>query len=101
MEAVTLSTDVEILEEAKNYYEWLYMTRTVDVNVHDNIFSPEVPETKLGNNQKEFSEGLLSVTECLESLKTMESGKSPGMDGIPAEFYKVFWDDLSPFLLLL
>ena len=29
----------------------------------------------------------------------MESGKSPGTDGIPAEFYKVFWDDLSPFLL--
>ena len=29
----------------------------------------------------------------------MESGKSPGMDGIPAEFYKVFLDDVSPFLL--
>ena len=28
------------------------MTTTVDVNVHDNIFFPEVPETKLGNNQK-------------------------------------------------
>ena len=29
----------------------------------------------------------------------MESGKLPGTDGIPAEFYKVFWDDLSPFFL--
>ena len=29
----------------------------------------------------------------------MESGKSPGTGGIPAEFYKVFWDDLSPFLV--
>ena len=35
------------------------------------------------NNQKEFCEGVLSVTECLESLKTMEADKSPGMDGIP------------------
>ena len=94
-----LSTDVEILEEAKNYYERLYTTATVDVNVYDNIFFPEVPETKLGNNKKESCEGLLSATECLESLKTMESGKSPGTDGIPAEFYKVFWDDLSPFLV--
>ena len=51
------------------------------------------------NNQKEFCEGVLSVTECLESLKTMESDKSPGMDGIPAEFYKGFWDELSPFLV--
>ena len=33
-----LSTDVEILEEAKNYYECLYTTTTVGVNVHDNNF---------------------------------------------------------------
>ena len=39
------------------------------------------------------------LARCLECLKTMESGKSPGTDGIPAEFYKVFWDDLFPFLL--
>ena len=34
-----LLTDVEILDEAKNYYEHLYMTATVDVNDHDSIFS--------------------------------------------------------------
>ena len=93
------STDEEILDEAKNYYEHLYTTTSVDVSDYDNLFFPEVTETKLGNNQKESCEGLLSATECLESLKTMESGKSPGTDGFPAEFYKVFWDDLSTFLL--
>ena len=35
--------------------------------------------------------------ECLESLKTMASNKSPGTDGLPAEFYKVFWDYVNPF----
>ena len=29
----------------------------------------------------------------------METGKSPGTDGLPAEFYKVFWNDVSLFLL--
>ena len=29
----------------------------------------------------------------------MESGKSPGTDGLSAEFYKVFWKDVSPFLI--
>ena len=29
----------------------------------------------------------------------MESVKFPGTDGIPTEFYKVFWDDLSPSLV--
>ena len=51
------------------------------------FFFPDVTETKLGNNKKESCEGLLSATEWLESLKTMESGKSPGTNGIPAEFY--------------
>ena len=29
----------------------------------------------------------------------MESGKSPGTYGLPAEFYKVVWKDVSPFLM--
>ena len=29
----------------------------------------------------------------------MEMGRSPGTDGLPAEFYKVFWNDVSTFLL--
>ena len=33
------------------------------------------------------------------SLKTMESGKSPETDGLPAEFYKIFWNDISTFLI--
>ena len=30
----------------------------------------------------------------------MDSDKTPGTDGLPAEFYKVFWKDVSPFLIL-
>ena len=29
----------------------------------------------------------------------MESDKTPGTDGLPAEFYKVFWGDISSFLI--
>ena len=29
----------------------------------------------------------------------MESGKSPGTDDLPAEFYKIFWNDVSTFLI--
>ena len=61
------------------------------------FFSSEVIETKLGNNRKESCEGQLSATECLQSLKTMESGKSPGMDGIPAELQKFFGTMSLPF----
>ena len=56
-------------------------------------------DSKLSYNQKMSCEGPLTLTECLESLKTMKAGKSPGTDGNPAEFYKVFWNDVSPDLL--
>ena len=29
----------------------------------------------------------------------MESDKTPGMDGLPPEFYKVFWRDISSYLI--
>ena len=37
----------------------------------------------------------------IESLKSMESNKSPGSDGLPAEFYKVFWNEINQHLLTL
>ena len=96
-----ISKDREILYEAKTFYESLYSSR-IDQGagiIEDNIFFPEDNEIKLSYNQQMSCEGLLSSEECLESLKTMESGKSPGTDGLPAEFYKVFWNDVSTFLI--
>ena len=29
----------------------------------------------------------------------MVSDKTPGTDGLPAEFYKVFWEDIEGYLL--
>ena len=37
--------------------------------------------------------------ECLEALKDTESDKTPGTDGLPPEFYKVFWKDISTILI--
>ena len=45
--------------------------------------------------QKQSScEGPLTESECLSSLKNMADGKTPGTDGLPAEFYLVFWFDI-------
>ena len=87
-----ISTDVEILQQAKNYYESLYTSITNNelCNEYDDIFFPENIQAKLTDDQKLSCEGELSATECFASLKTMEMGRSPGTDGLPAEFYKVF-----------
>ena len=51
--------------------------------------------TSLTNKEQNLCEGPLTQTECFEALKKMESDKTPGTDGLPAEFYKVFWKDIS------
>ena len=100
-DGIRIFTDVEILQEAKNYYESLYtsITNKELSNIYDNIFFPENIKAKLTDDQKLSCEGELSAAECFESLKTMVIGRSPGTDGLPTEFYKVFWNDVSTYLL--
>ena len=50
-------------------------------------------------DEKESCEGLLTNAECLQALKGMEPEKTPGSDGIPAEFYKIFWNNISEHLV--
>ena len=44
-------------------------------------------------------EGSLKKGECLDALKNMKNGKSPGIDGFTTEFYKFFWNDLNTYLI--
>ena len=46
---------------------------------------------QLDEDEKEICEGHLSVGECYNALLSMSDNKTPGNDGLPAEFYKRFW----------
>ena len=97
---IRISKDAEILQEAKTLYESLYSSKIDPLstsNEKEDSFFPENNKIKLNYNQQMSCEGLLSAEECLESLKTMKSGKAPGTDGLPAEIYKIFWNDVSTF----
>ena len=95
-----LTNDSDILEECNSFYGSLYTSRTsatVNRELENLFLDQELP--KLTDDDKQKCEGLLTAKECLEAVKLMESGKSPGTDGLPAEFYKVFWNDISPYLV--
>ena len=51
-------------------------------------------ENVLSDDQQNVCEGVLIKNECLTAL-SMEAGKSPETDPLPAEFYKFFWNDIS------
>ncbi len=41
----------------------------------------------------------ITLDEVRDAAQVMQRGKSPGIDGIPPEFYTCFWEQLGPFLL--
>ena len=38
--------------------------------------------------------GEIKENEITSTIRTMQNNKSPGIDSLPVEFYKVFWPDL-------
>ena len=85
----TLNTDEEILNnEAKRFYQALYTSNnSFCQNVSgEDLFFQQGNQCTI-SDERNLCEGLLTARECLESLKNMESNKTPGTDGILVEFY--------------
>ena len=92
-----VTSDVAILSECESFYKSLYTSKEDDGP--QSLFFQQVNETVLGLEEQESCEGPLSEKECAEAVKSMDSGKTPGSDGLPAEFYKVFWKDITSLLI--
>ena len=69
------------------------------VNLIEEGFLNSTSLPKLSENQKSQCEGLMTESELLKSIKTLKNGKNPGTDGLTAEFYKFFWNDIKDLLL--
>ena len=93
-------SDKEILSECKLFYENLYSSFLADANVFQETFFPVQENAKILNEEEQtLCEGPLDWKECLEALRDMMPEKTPGTDGLPCEFYKVFWNDLGEILI--
>ena len=78
-----------ILTEQRNFYSQLY-SRDEHVNFNlENNTNIRVP-----NNIKNQQEEQLTINDLESAIKTMKNNKTPGNDGIPIDFYKVFWNQL-------
>ena len=55
---------------------------------------PDDVTIKFTNEAKLACEGALTLQECTAALKYFKLNKSPGCDGLPAEFYVEFWQEI-------
>ena len=90
------SNQFEILREEKKFYETLYQSRKSETHTQSNSTFFETENVISLNEEEKLScEGIISENECLRALKEFKNCKSPGTDGLSAEFYKFFWSDIS------
>ena len=54
---------------------------------------------KLSDGQKLIGAKSVTLAELRNTLKLMPKNKTPGNDGLPVEFYLIFFDILGPELL--
>ena len=87
-----ITTQAEILEQVRLYYENLFKSKDRDLpDVDLDNLLRGYPIKKLEETDIPPLEGLLTACELGEALNNMKHNKTPGIDGFPAEFLKVFW----------
>ena len=86
----------EILNEMRVFYQNLYAKQAlIDGSEFLNNLDPP-PEIPLDKENELKAE--LDIDEIHKAIKMMQPNKSPGEDGLPIEFYRIFWQDIKAFL---
>ena len=91
----TINDEKQILKEIRLFYEQLYTSSVKSDTSYIKKLKdiPQVPKDKV----KEL-DSPITVQELGTALFAMPNNKCSGTDGLPADFYKVFWPKLKCFL---
>ena len=84
----------EILTAQKEHFAKIYDTEKKITEGELDTFLQGCEMPQLSPEQKQECEGLISVPEATQALKSMKNGSSPGLDGLSTEFLKFFWAKL-------
>ena len=91
-DATEITDQKDIIREQERFYEKLYTSRETQFTAEypTTFFNQDSIRTKLTPEEKDSCEGNISAKICLDALKSMGDGKSPGLDGFTVEFYNFF-----------
>ena len=83
-----ITDENKILSHQADYYSELYRSNP---DIHFNL--ENIEEITIPPNT--CSDSPFSLTEITMALKALNNNKMPGLDGISADYYKMFWKHLS------
>ena len=78
-----------ILQEQVNFYSHLMTSEGWDKDAANALLHNL--DTSITNEQKSACEKAISEEELDKAIKNLKTGRSPGFDGIPSEFYIKYW----------
>ncbi|KAL2085077.1 hypothetical protein ACEWY4_018397 [Coilia grayii] len=83
----------------KIFYEHLYSSESTADRSEIKAFLNNLDLPVLSSDQKHLLDRPITVTEILDVIKSLPTGKAPGPDGFTAEFYKCYACELAPLML--
>ena len=84
----------DIIDTWRSFYVDLFTSSYTDPAVGLDMLSRL--ESTLSSDESESCEGPISIEEARKAAAGMAHNKSPGIDGLPVEFYLAFWNCLGP-----
>lgn len=94
-----LTDQKSINDTFRSFYRDLYSSNSKCESASYTSFLSTLNLPHLAESDSESLARPLSLIELESLIKVMSKGKSPGLDGIPVEFYLTFWSDLGPLML--
>ena len=83
-----------ILNRQVEFYKHLFTSDQKNDNHQEKAYFLDNLDKKLSEESKNDLDSDIQLSEVLSSIKKMPNGKSPGSDGLPVEFYKIFWNEI-------
>ena len=88
----------EILAALSEYYASLYSSDENFSNIELENYLKSAKLPKLSDIESQSLERAITVEELGRTLRKFSNNRSPGSDGFPYEFFKVFWIDIKHFV---
>lgn len=95
----TLTDPTSVNEVFRKFYADLYTSETTWDHTSSGSFLDELELSNLSSREAEVLESPVTLDEVSTALRSLNRGKSPGLDGIPPELLLLVWDIVGPLLL--
>lgn len=96
-DGIAVSSRADVEKAHVDFYSDLFSAEDIDP-ISQNLLFQGVTRS-LSEPDRALCEGEISLGELSASLRTLNTAKAPGSDGLTVEFFSKFWNLLGPLLL--